>query len=437
LRLISRFRPLEFSMPDHDVIVVGAGFTGLTAAVTMMEAGCDVVVFEARHRVGGRVESEYLADGTRIDTGGQFLCRDMVHLLKMAERYGARTVWSCADGQPSYRPALLADEGQRRSNEIDELRERMLAIDLGDPALRRLTVEQWIARQTDVPPDVADGFRRLVTGLWCRAPDEISLAYLVSNDRRVTNVYTELEMFMGDTMHALAENLGRDLGPRLRLSSPATSLMLMPDAVQVTVHGRAVTARQVILAVPPVMARRIEISPLLPASMEKALRAWAPGCAVKLQLGYERPFWRDRGLSGSVMWSQPQGIYACDASHDDYFGLVVFIGGPLASQWHRRPQSQLIDYIMQELVAALGPEATNPRSACVRDWVNDAWSDGAYSDVIIDLDATDAEAIMLQGLPRLRFACSELSPSFPGYIEGAIVAGMEAAQATLRSLQNG
>jgi monoamine oxidase len=422
-------------MPDHDVIVIGAGFTGLTAAATLMEAGCDVVVVEARHRVGGRVESEYLPDGTRIDTGGQFLCRDMVHLLALAEKLGARPVWSYGDGQQSYRPPLDREEGRRRSEGVDELRERMLDIDLDDPSLRRLTVDEWIARQTDVPADVTAAFRRLVMGLWCRAPEEISLAYLVSNDRRITNVHPELEMFLGDTMHALAESLAASLGDRLRLSSPATSLTLMPDAVEVTVHGRAMTARQMILAVPPVMARRIEISPALPPSLDRALRAWAPGCAIKLQLGYESPFWRERGLNGSVMWSEPQGIYACDAGHDDYFGLVVFLGGPVASQWHRRPQSELIAYITKELAAALGRQAAAPRSACVRDWVNDAWSDGAYSDVITDLDAIDAEAIMLEGLPRLRFACSELSPSFPGYIEGAIVAGTQAARTVLESLR--
>jgi monoamine oxidase len=273
-------------------------------------------------------------------------------------------------------------------------------------------------------------------GLWCRAPEEISLNYLASNDRRITNVYPELEMFLAGTMQGLAEQLADTLGDRLRLSSPATCVTLMEDEVEVDVNGRALTARQVIFAVPPVMARQIEISPFLPARLTKALDAWSPGCVIKLQIAYERPFWRDKGLSGSVRWSEPQGMYACDASHDDYFGIVVFIGGPLASDWHRRLQSELLAFVTDELAAALGKEARTPSAASVRDWVNDAWSDGAYSDVITDLDATDAEAVLLEGLPRLRFACSELSPSFPGYIEGAIIAGIEAAQAVLETLKN-
>lgn len=421
-------------MPDHDVIVIGAGFTGLAASLALMEAGCDVVTVEARHRVGGRVESDYLPDGTRIDTGGQFLCRDMVNLVGLARDYGARTVFSHTEGEQSYRPAIPAGTGEAIWDGVERLRENMQALDMTDPALARLTVGQWIDRQTDIAPEITGSFRRLVKGLWCRAPEEVSLAYLVSNDRRITNVYPELEMFLGDTMHALSETLATRLGDRLRLSSPATSITRMDDALEVDVNGQAITARQVILAVPPVMARRIEFSPPLPARTQKALAAWEPGCSIKLLLGYEGAFWRDKGLNGSVIWSEPQGMYAFDTSHDAYYGIVVFLGGPLASEWHHRPQSDLLAFVTAELAAALGDEALNPVSTSIRDWVNDAWSDGAYSDVITDLDATDAETVLLQGVPHLHFACSELSPSFPGYVEGAIVAGRQAAQTVLAAL---
>jgi monoamine oxidase len=423
-------------MADYDVIVIGAGFTGLAASLALLQAGCDVVTLEARNRVGGRVESEYLANGTRIDTGGQFLCRDMTHLIETARQHGARTVFSHVDGKQAYRPALPAETGKAISDGVDRLRQKMLSLDMADPSLARLTVGQWIDRQTDFAADVTGSFRRLVKGLWCRAPEDVSLAYLVSNDRRITNTYPELEMFMGDTMHALAETLAAGLGARLNLSSPATSITIMQDAVEVDVDGRALTARQVILAVPPVMARRIEISPAIPERLSEALAAWEPGCAIKMSIGYKSSFWRKRGLSGSVMWSDPQGMYAFDTSHDGYSGIVVFLGGPLASDWHRRPQAELIAFVTEELACALGEEAGNPTSVCVRDWVNDAWSDGAYSDVITDLDATDAEAILLEGLPRLHFACSELSPSFPGYVEGAIVAGRQAAKTVLAALEH-
>jgi monoamine oxidase len=63
----------------------------------------------------------------------------------------------------------------------------------------------------------------------------------------------------------------------------------------------------------------------------------------------------------------------------------------------------------------------------IRDWTDDPWSGGGYGDLIMDIDARDAEAVLREGAGRVQFACSDLSPSFPGYVEGAIVAGRIAA----------
>ena len=77
-------RLLSVERRRHEVIVVGAGFTGLAAATELAEQGIDVVVLEARDRVGGRVESAINELGERLDTGGQFLCEDMPELMQLA-----------------------------------------------------------------------------------------------------------------------------------------------------------------------------------------------------------------------------------------------------------------------------------------------------------------------------------------------------------------
>ncbi len=84
--------------------------------------------------------------------------------------------------------------------------------------------------------------------------------------------------------------------------------------------------------------------------------------------------------------------------------------------------------ITERLVAALGQEAADIRGFSVRDWTDDAWSDGAYSDVIVKPGAIDAEDVLRKGLGPVRFASSELSLSYPGYVEGAIWAGKSAAR---------
>ncbi|TJV11792.1 MAG: FAD-dependent oxidoreductase, partial [Mesorhizobium sp.] len=66
-----------------DVAIVGAGFTGLSAAHELSKAGIDLALLEARGRVGGRVESQWNGLGERIDSGGQFLCEDMPELMAL------------------------------------------------------------------------------------------------------------------------------------------------------------------------------------------------------------------------------------------------------------------------------------------------------------------------------------------------------------------
>ena len=70
----------------------------------------------------------------------------------------------------------------------------------------------------------------------------------------------------------------------------------------------------------------------------------------------------------------------------------------------------------------------------IRDWSGDRWSGGAYSDIVVDMEARDAESVLRAGAPPLFFASSELASSFPGYVEGALVAGKEAAARVIAAL---
>ena len=116
--------------------------------------------------------------------------------------------------------------------------------------------------------------------------------------------------------------------------------------------------------------------------------------------------------------------------------LVVFVGGPLALRWRELGDAGLRAEMTARLEDALGAEAAGMLDLSYRDWTHDRWSGGAYSDLIVDPTATDAERIILAGAPPVYFASSELSPSFPGYVEGAIVAGRIAARKIISELQS-
>jgi monoamine oxidase len=424
----------EIATSRHDVIVIGAGFSGLAAATELVQAGRDVVLLEARDRVGGRVESTMLSDGKRIDSGGQFLCRDMTALVALAQDHGRAITMAYVDGDEVFRPPLPLSRGYQIWAGVDALRERIIHLDLTDRALVGLTVSQWVERQKDLDPDIASAFLRLIEGLWCCAADRISFVWLASTDARITNQHPEMESFLGGTMHALAEDVAKGLGSRLRLSSPVSCIAYSETRATVHTDGHRYEAARVILCVPPVMSSRIAYEPAPPEAITHAFSAWTGGDVIKVFIRYETPFWRAKGLNGTVIWSAPQGLYACDASRDGIAGLVMFMGGRFARPWHDKPRAELSDFVREQLVDALGPEAGEIVEMSVRDWTDDAWSGGAYSDNVTDPYAGDVESPLRRGFGPIRFASSELSASYPGYIEGAIIMGRLAAREALEAL---
>lgn len=411
----------------HQVIVVGAGFTGLAAATALADKGIDVVVLEARDRVGGRVESRLNSLGERFDSGGQFFCEDMPEVSALARRFGKTFVETPLAGMFTAQPPVSADEQERIFENSTAIRDRMNAIDPDDPAIAGLTVADWLQRQPD-PAIAKSAFHSTVEGLWCLPIGEIPLWHLIDNDRRITNSIWELQYFLAETMHSLAEDMAARLGDSIRLRTPAKTIEHDVRPLRIATAAGHFEAEHVIMALPPVMASRIAYTPGLPQALRHALSVWRSGTVIKVQLRYVRAFWRERGLSGMVAWRDVHGLFAHDNSRDDgHPTLVFYIGGPIAVTWRKLGKDGIRDEVTRRLVAALGPEAGEFIGFTIRDWTDDPWSSGGYSDLIMDMDARDAETVLREGAGQILFASSELSPLFPGYVEGAIVAGRIAA----------
>jgi monoamine oxidase len=413
------------SIIEADVIVVGAGFTGLSAAIELRQSGLKAVVLEARDRVGGRAEAMVNGLGERVDTGGQYFCADMPEVAKLIREYGMKVVDGLHHG--TYRVEPRIADPDRFYESLTAIRDRANELDFNDPAIANLSVRAW----TDLQPDSTEakrGYLGAMEGLWCQPSGILPFWYLISNDQRITNEIPELQYFLSDTMQALAEKLAAKLGDAVVLAGEVSSLEHGCEMVTVRTNAASYRARHVVLAVPPAMAARIAFDPPPPPELARALAAWKSGKVIKALLRYDRPFWRDDGSSGSIFFLDPLGLYVCDASHDeDHPALVAFAGGALAAAWHEAGADAAKSLILGKIADAVGAMALQPLDVTLRDWCDDRWSGGGYSDTIVDYAAKDAEDVLRAGLPAITFASSELSPSFPGYVEGAIIAGRAAA----------
>jgi monoamine oxidase len=174
-----------------DAIIVGAGFTGLSAALELKRHGARVLVLEARDRVGGRVESRLNALGERVDTGGQFVCDDMPNVMALLKNRGHVLFSPSFSGKAMSVPPLPQRDLARVGTSAMAIRERYLTIDPDDPSIAGLTVAGWLGTQPDNDVDKA-AFRSMIEGLWCHALEDVPLWFMIDNDRRITNERYEL-----------------------------------------------------------------------------------------------------------------------------------------------------------------------------------------------------------------------------------------------------
>ena len=432
-RMIARVREdqgrlLSVERRRHEVIIVGAGFTGLAAATELVEQGIDAIVLEARDRVGGRVESAINELGERLDTGGQFLCEDMPELMRLARQFG-KTFRGNADERRLHRAAGLSKAKTLGIyEETMAIRERMDALEPDDPAIAEITVAGWLDRQND-GVEAKSAFHSLIEGLWCQAMDRIPMWHLVDNDRRCTNEVSELQYFLGETLHSLADDMARQLGAAAAArhagdGNPAWPGRRPGHGARAVLRGRA---RHHCGSAGDGLAHRLRAGAARSDCRGRSARGRAETLS-RSKLRYERAFWRDSGLSGTVMWRDPHGLFVCDTSDPGHPALVAFITGPLARRWSALGTEGILRELTPRLAAALGPEAGTFIASTLRDWTDDPWSGGGYSDLVLDIEAHDAEALLREGVGPLQFAASEVSPSFPGYVEGAVVAGKIAAE---------
>ncbi len=426
-------------MKNPDVVVVGAGFSGLRAATVLAAAGLDVVVIEARDRVGGKVESQLDQLGRQVDTGGQFVCDDMPTVLALVRSQGKELV-DVSDERPG-----LAFVGDAPTDDPVELARRFGE---GWEAFERLSEEpppmirpdqtalQWLSAQ-DLHPVALRAAIGAVSGMLCMPLDRLAITTMIESGSRTPFTVDELQYIVRETMHQVAIDLAAAL-PHPVLLGCAVDRIDRSDA-GVTVHytdtaghSDAFTAPEVLLAIPPAAVPHIAFDPPMPADLAAIAASFGAGDVFKYMVRYERAFWHRDDLGVTRRFLDPPGTYITDASPEAGCPtLVAFIGGLGALEFQRLTAAQRRARLLELVVEAYGTEAGAPVSFLEREWQPDRWGAGGYCNEIVDLryapPHADAVTSLRAGTPGISFASTELAEAFPGYIEGALRAGDQAA----------
>ena len=344
-----------------EILIVGAGLTGLALADALIRAGRDVLVIEGRDRIGGRILTAEVA-GASVDLGPAWIWPGQPRVAALVKDLGLQVFEQHAAG----RLVFQAADGAVRHD-----------LDMA-PMAGALRIE--------------GGLSGLTSGLAERTD---------SGAIRTGHRLTALNAADGG------------IAAKIDAGGPMT-----------------VTAKQVILAVPPrLLEDSFDFTPHLPETARKEMRAtptWMAGHAKVVAI-YSRPFWREAGLNGSAISHRGPLVEIHDASPSDGSSgaLFGFVGVPAAE---RRDRDQLLSLAKSQLAALFGPEALTPADMILQDWATES------------LTATEEDQTPPPGHPaygpiasldrlwsgRLHIASSEMAPVSGGLIEGAL----EAAQRT-------
>lgn len=442
-----------------DCAIIGAGLAGLVAAKDLRARGLDVVVLEARDRVGGRVENLTLADGTYLEMGGQWIGPGFDAVLELVEAYGLETI-----GIPNPTGKFIvrshgeaveiepgADSDELNPFEVADLgqgllRLRRLAKRLRDDRAWTSANEAWLGqdlrrwattnlRTKGAQQRLFELFRSAFPGLDADATLRAGLqAVLGGPDLEsmlaVNGQLQQLRVLGG--MHSLTTKIAEELGDAVRLGAVVDLVRHgADDATLVLADGEEIHARRVLSTLPPRLAMGLEHDPPLPQWRLDAADTVNPGNVIKCFLLFDRPFWRDRGLSGQSSADEGAVRVTFDTTLEgaSQGQLMGFIAGPTAASLSSRTPQMRERAFLESVKASFGADVPKPAGFVERDWAAEPFSRGCHGAHFSPGIWTAVGPGLAEPEGVLHWAGAEYAPKFNGYMEGAVRTAHSAAAA--------
>ena len=404
---------------DRDVVVVGAGPSGLTAARELKKAGLTVAVLEARDRVGGRTWTDTV-NGAMLEIGGQWVSPDQSALIELLDELGlslysryrnGESIYVGADGKRHRYSGGSFPVGEATAAEMDKLIALLdgLAAEIGakepwaHPKARELdtiSFHHWL-RSHSSDEEACNNIGLFIAGGMLTKPahafsalQAVLMAASAGSFSHLTDEDFILDKRVIGGMQQVSLLQAAELGADVVLNSAVRTIHWAekPDGgapagngsghrVTVLSERATVRARFVIMAVPPNLYSRVSFDPPLPRRQHQMHQHQSLGLVIKVHAVYATPFWRDEGLSGTCFsaGSLVQEVYDNTNYGDTRGTLVGFISDEKADAVFELDEADRRRAVLESIAGFLGDKALEPEVYYESDWGSEEWTRGAYA----------------------------------------------------------
>jgi monoamine oxidase len=451
------------SNQEADVIIVGAGLSGMIAARKVLDAGLTPLVLEADERVGGRILTQEVLPGIPVELGAQWIGDTHERMFRLAAELGVETFPQYDEGETSYE---LVGSGVLRENEFHrrfapELKELELVLRRLDVLATAVPVEApWLAPRAaewdaitagtwydaqGLSPVARTLLEICTVGILAVPTAEVSFLHLLFTIQTcgvTSELFAESEggaqtaRFIGGTGE-IPRRLAALITDHIVLNVPVQLIEHTADSVTVYCRGGLVAhGRRVIVAISPTLAGRIMYDPPLPGLRDQLTQRLPNGSAMKAFFIYAEPFWRADGFNGQLISDVGPARMSNDTCipGNDHGVILLFLEGEQARTYGRIPEADRREALTAELVRHFGSAAAKPEFYVDGEWSDRQWTRGCYNANHGPHVWTTYGPALTTPIGVIHWASTDTATYWSAYMEGAVDAGERAAQAIIAEL---